>query len=241
MFVALARSRLAPSAALRLPLAAMWYIGQGAVEIINVKPICHLSKNHMKLKLAVLALVALTSTVAHLKAADTYNIDPAHSSVGFAVNHMVINTVRGRFDAFTGSATLDNNALQSATGTIQAKSISTGIERRDNHLRSADFFDVATFPTITFQSKRAEKKGDETVLVGDFTMHGVTKEISLPVTVKGPIKAMGGTRIGIEAKTKLNRKDYGLKYNQMLETGGMMVGEEIEIQINAEAVKAAAN
>jgi polyisoprenoid-binding protein YceI len=195
----------------------------------------------MKLKLAVLTLVGLGLTSARIQAADTYNIDPAHSTVGFGVNHMVINTVHGRFDSFSGSVTLDNNAIQAATGTIQTKSINTGIEKRDNHLRSPDFFDVATYPTITFQSKRAEKKGDETVLVADFTMHGVTKEISLPVTLKGPIKdPMGNSRIGLEAKAKLNRKDYGLKYNQMLETGGMMVGEEVEILINAEAIKAAA-
>src|SRR5260370_24005450 len=166
----------------------------------------------MKLNLPLAVVLSLASFVACLQAADNYNIDPAHSTVGFAVNHMVINTVHGRFNSFTGSVTLDNNSLQAASGSIQAKSIDTGIERRDNHLRSPDFFDVAQYPTITFQSKRVEKKGDETISVADFTMHGVTKEISLPVTIKGPIKdPMGNTRIGIEAKTKLNRKDYGLK------------------------------
>jgi polyisoprenoid-binding protein YceI len=195
----------------------------------------------MKLNLPLAVVLGFASFVASLQAADTYNIDPNHSTVGFAVNHMVINTVHGKFDEFTGSVTLDNNALQAGTATIQPKSINTGIERRDNHLKSPDFFDAAKYPTITFQSKRAEKKGDETILAGDFTMHGVTKEISLPVTIKGPIKdPWGNTRIGIEAKTKLSRKDYGLKYNQMLETGGMVVGDEVEIQINAEAVKAAA-
>jgi polyisoprenoid-binding protein YceI len=195
----------------------------------------------MKQKLPIAVVLSLASFVARIQAADTYNIDPNHSTVGFAVNHMVINTVRGKFDEFTGSVTLDNNALQAGTAAIQTKSINTGIERRDNHLKSPDFFDAAKYPTITFQSKRAEKKGDDAILVGDFTMHGVTKEISLPVTVKGPIKdPWGNNRIGLEAKTKLNRKDYGLKYNQMLETGGMVVGDEVEIQINAEAVKAAA-
>ena len=193
----------------------------------------------MKSITKLLALLGTVTLIASAPAADVYKIDPAHSQVGFAVAHMVINTVHGKFNDYTGTVELNNNALQSASGTIQAKSIDTGIERRDNHLRSADFFDAAKYPTITFQSKRAEKQGSETVLVGDFTMHGVTKEISLPMAVKGPIKdPMGNTRIGLQAKTKLNRKDYGLKYNQALETGGLVVGDEIEIEINAEAVKA---
>ena len=172
-------------------------------------------------------------------AADTYNIDPMHSTVGFAVTHMVINTVHGKFDEFSGSVVLDGNQLKEATGTIQTKSINTGVERRDNDLRSPNFFDATKFATITFQSKRAEKQASDTVLVGDFTMHGVTKELSLPVTIKGPVKdPWGNTRIGLQARTKLNRKDYGLKYSQALETGGLVVGDEVELEINAEAVKA---
>lgn len=180
---------------------------------------------------------ALSGSV--IRAADTYTIDPAHSTVGFAITHMVINTVHGKFNEFSGTLTLDNIKVQEATGTIQAKSIDTGVERRDNDLRSPNFFDVAKFPTITFQSKRVETQGDQTVLVGDFTMHGVTKEVSLPVTVKGPIKdPWGNTRIGFQARAKLNRKDYGLKYSQALETGGLVVGDEVDLEINAEAVKA---
>jgi polyisoprenoid-binding protein YceI len=180
----------------------------------------------------------LSLTISCLSAADTYNIDPAHSSVGFSVTHMVINTVRGRFDEFSGTIVLDGTQVKEATGTIQAKSINTGIEKRDGHLKSPDFFDVAKFPTITFQSKRAQKQGAETVLIGDFTMHGVTKELALPVTLKGPIKdPRGNSRIGMQAKAKLNRRDYGLKYNQALETGGLVVADEVELEINAEAVK----
>jgi polyisoprenoid-binding protein YceI len=172
-------------------------------------------------------------------AAETYTLDPAHSTVGFAVTHMVINTVHGKFDEFTGTISMDGTQVKDATGTIQVKSINTGIERRDNHLKSADFFDAAKFPMITFQTKRAEKQGSDTVLVGDFTMHGVTKELSLPVTIKGPIKdPWGNSRIGLQARTKLNRRDYGLKYNQALETGALVVGDEVELEINAEAVKA---
>jgi polyisoprenoid-binding protein YceI len=172
--------------------------------------------------------------------ADTYKIDPVHSSVGFAVSHMVISTVKGKFDEFNGTVTVDNSQVQTAQGTIQTKSVNTGVEGRDKDLRSANFFDVEKYPTITFQTKSATKEGENTVLVGDFTMHGVTKALSLPVKVKGPIKdPWGNMRIGLEANTKVNRKDFGLTYNKALETGGLVVGDEVEIQINAEAVRSA--
>jgi polyisoprenoid-binding protein YceI len=184
-------------------------------------------------------ILGFALSVSLLRAADTYSIDPAHSTVGFAVSHMVINTVHGKFNEFSGNLSLEGKVIKQATGTIQTKSIDTGVERRDNDLRSPNFFDAAKYPTISFQSKRAEEQGGQAVLVGDFTMHGVTKEISLPVTVKGPIKdPWGNTRIGFQARATLNRKDYGLKYNQALETGGLIVGDEIELEINAEAVKA---
>ena len=171
-------------------------------------------------------------------AADTYKIDPAHSSVGFAVSHMVISTVKGKFDEFNGTVTMNNNQVQTAQGTIQTKSVNTGVADRDKDLRSANFFDVEKYPTITFQTKSATKEGGNTVLAGDFTMHGVTKSLSLPVQVKGPIKdPWGNMRIGLEGNTKISRKDFGLTYNKALETGGLVVGDEVEIQINAEAVK----
>src|SRR5207245_6363701 len=152
----------------------------------------------VKIILQCAGITCMALLASKLGAAETYTIDPAHSSVGFAVTHMVINTVHGKFNEFSGNIELEGSAVKVATGTIQAKSIDTGIEKRDNHLRSADFFDVAKFPTITFRSKRAEKQGAEAVLVGDFTMHGVTKEISLPVTVKGPIKdPWGNSRLGM--------------------------------------------
>ena len=172
-------------------------------------------------------------------AADTYNIDPMHSTVGFAVAHMVINTVHGKFNEFTGTLALDHNQLQSAKGVIQTKSVDTGVAMRDTDLRSPNFFDTEKYPTITFVSKRVGTRNGEAELVGDFTMHGVTKEISLPVKLKGPIKdPWGNNRIGFEAKTKLSRKEYGLTYNKALETGGLVVGDEIEIEINAEATRA---
>jgi polyisoprenoid-binding protein YceI len=178
-----------------------------------------------------------------VQALDTYKIDPAHSSVNFSIEHMVVNTVHGRFRQFEGSITVDpdsGNALKGASGTIQAKSIDTDIEKRDNHLRSPDFFDADKFPTITFESTEVKKDGNDQVLVGKFTMHGVTKEVSLPFKLKGPIKGpMGNTILGLEINAKLNRKDYGLTWNKVIEAGGLMVGEDVTIQINGEFVKQA--
>lgn len=175
------------------------------------------------------------------QALDTYKVDPAHSSINFSIEHMVINTVHGRFRQFEGSLTVDpdnSNALKGATATIQAKSIDTDIEKRDNHLRSPDFFDTEKFPTIAFESTGVKKDGSAQVLVGKFTMHGVTKEVSLPFKLKGPIKGpMGNTIVGLEVNAKLNRKDYGLTWNKVIEAGGLMVGEDVAIQINAEFVK----
>jgi polyisoprenoid-binding protein YceI len=178
--------------------------------------------------------------LAHAEAADTYKIDPAHTSVGFSVRHMGVSNVKGHFDEFAGAVVLDGGSIQAANATIQVKSVNTGIEKRDNHLRSGDFFEAANHPDIVFKSKRVEKSGDQTILIGDFTMRGVTKELRLPVTLSGPVKdPQGNTRIGLEAKTTVNRKDYGMKFNAMMESGGVLVGDEVTIEINAEAVKGA--
>jgi polyisoprenoid-binding protein YceI len=195
----------------------------------------------MKRKTILSAALAVLWLTSNAQAADTYKIDPVHSSVTFSVRHMVINKVKGKFNEFSGTIVVDNDKIKEAAGTIQTKSIDTGVTQRDQDLRSPNFFDVEKYPTITFQSKRVEKKGDSTLLIGDFAMHGVTKELSLPVQLNGPIKdAWGNMRIGLEGKTKLNRKDYGMTYNKVLEAGGLMVSEEIEIEINAEAIKVAA-
>lgn len=174
-------------------------------------------------------------------AADNYKIDPAHTRVGFSVRHLGISHVKGVFDEFEGAVVLDEGKIKEASATIQVKSVNSRVQQRDNHLRSPDFFDAGTYPTITFKSKRVEQSGEQTVLVADFTMRGVTKELRLPVMVSEPIKdPWGNMRIGLEAKARLNRKDYGLKYNQLLETGIPAVGDEVELEINAEAVKEAA-
>ena len=186
-----------------------------------------------------LSVLALGSSVAFtVCGADTYKVDPAHSSLMFSVRHLGINDVKGIFTNYTGSVVLDGETIKEATGTIQTASIDTGVPQRDNHLRSPDFFDETKFPTITFKTKRVERSGDRSILIADFTMRGVTKEVRLPVTINGPIKDQtGATRIGMEAKAKLNRKDYGIAFSAALESGVAMVGEEVDIEIDAEAIK----
>lgn len=199
----------------------------------------------LKQRLASIAVALLLSSSAI--AADTYKIDPAHTTITFSVRHLGINSVKGQFKEFAGSIVVENKTIKEATGTIQVKSVDTGVQQRDDHLRTADFFDVTNYPTITFQTKRIKKMpvfarhklpdGRITILA-DFTMHGVTKELRLPARVTGPAKdPWGNIRIGLEAKTKLKRKDYGINFHQVLETGALLVGEEVELEINAEAIK----
>ena len=176
--------------------------------------------------------------VSGLNAADTYKIDPMHTSLMFSVRHLGLSNVKGHFDDFDGSLTLDNNAIVAASATIQTKSIDTGVTPRDNHLRTPDFFDATTYPVITFKTKSVEKNGDQYILVADFTMRGVTKELRLPVTLRGPATdPWGKTRIGLEAHLDLNRKDYGINYSAALPTGVPAVADEVTVEINAEAVK----
>lgn len=173
---------------------------------------------------AALLFAAITA-----RAADTYKLDGAHTSVGFTISHLVISEVSGRFNDVAGEVTLDKDALTGAKATIQTKSVDTSIGKRDEHLRSPDFFEVEKFPTITFESTKVEKGQ----ITGKFTMHGVTKEITLPFTLKGPIQdPWGKTRLAVTAETTINRTDYGMKTM----TG---VGDEVKIRIATEAVKQA--
>ena len=186
--------------------------------------------------LAILSLLASTAS-----GVDTYKIDPMHTRVGFSVRHLGISNVKGVFDQFEGTVVMDEDKVKEAKATIQVKSVNSRVQKRDSDLRSAEFFDAEKYPTITFKTKRVEGSGQHTVLIGDFTMHGVTKELRLPAIVSHPIKdPWGNMRIGLEARAKLNRKDYGIRYNQLLETGIAAVGDEVELDINAEAVKEAA-
>ncbi len=168
-------------------------------------------------------------------------IDPAHSSVQFAVRHLLVSTVRGRFGGLGGTITLDEQDLASSSVDVEidAATIDTREEQRDAHLRSADFLDVARFPTITFRSTGVEpRRGDAFRTAGDLTIHGVTRQVVLAAerTGRGP-NPLGTEVIGFEATTKVNRKDFGLTWNVALETGGVVVGDEIKISIDIEATR----
>jgi polyisoprenoid-binding protein YceI len=171
-----------------------------------------------------------------------WSVDKAHSRVGFAVKHLMIATVRGTFSDYGATITFDENdpANLSFRGTIQAASINTNNEDRDNHLRSADFFDVANYPTLTFASTKTEKVADGKYRVtGDLTIRGTTKEVVLDVEGLTPVvKGMQGEiRTGATVTTTINRKDFGVSWNKVLETGGVVVSDEVKITIEAELIK----
>lgn len=174
----------------------------------------------------------------------SWQIDPVHSAVQFAVRHMMISTVRGQFDRFSGEVDFDENnpAATKVDVQIEAASINTRAADRDNHLRSADFFDAEHYPHLTFKSTRVEVKDDKHArLIGDLTIRGVTREVALDVEYLGQAKSpWGTTSAGFSAAARINRKDWGLTWNQTLETGGVLVGDEIRIDIELELVKQAA-
>ena len=171
----------------------------------------------------------------------TWQIDPSHSEVGFSVKHLMISTVRGRFSGVKGNVFLDAQDLtrSSVEVEIDARTIDTREEKRDGHLRSPDFFDVEKYPTLTFRSRRIEPVGDNRFRVtGDLTIRDVTREIVLDVTEEGRGRdPWGGERVGFTATGKIDRREYGLTWNQALEAGGVMVSHEIRISIETEAVK----
>ena len=183
-----------------------------------------------------LALVlTLGFAVSSAFAADSYKIDPAHTNLGFSVKHMMVSHVSGSFDKFEGQIMFDPNDLASSKidVTIQAASINTRNEKRDTHLRSVDFFDADKFPTIMFVSKIITP----TEIVGDLTIKGVTKEVSIPATIEGPVKGMMGFVIGVNGALTVNRQDYGLNWNKTLDQGGLAVANDVRINISVEADK----
>ena len=192
------------------------------------------------MKTPVLILAAAPAVASPALAAEDYAIDASHADVSFQVRHLV-SQVTGRFNAFEGSIRVDrdNPQASSVQFTIQSESIDTSNEKRDEHLRSADFFDVASHPTITFRSTSMKALGEGRYEVtGDFTMHGVTKTITLPVEVLGEMKdPWGKQRIGFQISTTINRKDYGISYNKVLDQGGLMLGEDVKVSVNLEAVR----
>lgn len=175
---------------------------------------------------------------------NVWNIDTAHSGIHFKVRHMVFAKVRGRFAAWSGAIQLDDADLtrSSVAVEIDAASIDTGVADRDKHLRSADFLDVEQFPKLSFQSKRVEKVDDERYRVhGELTIHGVTREVVLDTEYAGTAKdPWGNERAAFAATVSIDRTDFGLEWNQVLEAGGVLVGERIEISLEIQAIKAAA-
>ncbi len=171
----------------------------------------------------------------------TWKIDPAHSEINFFVRHMMISTVRGRFDKFTGTVEFDeaNPASSSVDVQIEAASINTREPQRDGHLRSADFFDAEKYPYVTFKSKRIEVlDGNHGRIVGDMTIKDATREVTLEAEYAGQAKSPWGTySAGFTGKTKINRGEWGLNWNKALETGGFLVGDEISVEIELEIVK----
>lgn len=181
------------------------------------------------------------NTTAETQATTTWQIDPAHTQVGFTIKHMMFAKVRGAFNEFEGSLVQgENGDLAGGTfsATIQTGSIDTGNADRDGHLRSGDFFDAEAFPTITFTSTSVVRVADGQLQVnGELTIRDVTKSITLDVTETGTgIDPWGNMRVGIQAEGTINRKDFGLTWNQALEAGGVLVGEEVTLSIEAQAV-----
>jgi len=176
-------------------------------------------------------------------ATTTWKIDPAHSSADFKVKHMMISHVKGSFAGITGTLTehATDASLSSIDASVDVTTINTGDAQRDGHLKSPDFFDAEKFPTMTFKSTQVTRKGEgEYAVTGDFTIHGVTKPVTF--AVEGPSAPgkdpWGNTRIGLSATTKINRKDFGLSWNSALETGGVLVGEDVIITLDVQFIKA---
>ena len=189
-----------------------------------------------------LIVLTLFFTFPALSQAATWQIDPDHSSFQFKVRHLMVSNVKGDFTKVKGAVTMDDKDIANLNVelTIDAASVNTGHAKRDEHLRAADFFDVAKYPTITFVSKRVVKAGpDRLKVIGDLLMHGVTKEIT--VDVEGPtqeVKDPGGNfRRGATGTAKINRKDFGLTWNRALEAGGVVLGEDVDIFVEIELIK----
>jgi polyisoprenoid-binding protein YceI len=183
-------------------------------------------------------LLASLALTAGARAAD-YKVDPSHSSVGFEVRHLVGN-VQGQFKDYEGTFSFDEKDLSKfkLKSSAKAATIDTSNAKRDEHLKSPDFFDVKKFPVITFESSKIEKKGSDYEVSGNFTMHGVTKPVTFEVESLGEAKdPWGNMRRGFTARTKLNRKDFGILWNKTFDTGSTMLGEDVKVTLNLEAIE----
>jgi len=169
-----------------------------------------------------------------------WNLDKDHTTLGFEVVHMVVSKTKGKFTEYSGTVEMDaeKQDFKTIKAVIQTASVTTDHQKRDDHLRSADFFDVKTFPTMTYKMKTYSKTGDHYTAVGDFTLLGVTKELTLVGTFNGVAKdPWGNTRAGFTAEGKVNRKDFGMKFSKLLDNGGLMVGDEVKLKLEIEVIK----
>jgi polyisoprenoid-binding protein YceI len=187
----------------------------------------------------VLALF-LTAPAGLAIAADEYHLDASHTSIEFSVKHMVISNVKGSFPDVSGVIVYDENDVtkSSVDVVIKVASVNTNNEKRDDHLRSADFFDAANYPDITFKSKKIEKADEGFVMTGILTIRGVSKEVSMNVDMTDTLTdPWGNVRFGAETRLKINRQDYDVKWSKSLDNGGLVVGNDVKIEISLEAVK----
>lgn len=189
---------------------------------------------------SILLAMTVLLTASTPPSAERYVLDTSHTHLGFTVRHMMVTNVRGKFKEFSGDIVIDDKDLtkSSASLTIQTASLDTDNDRRDNHLRSDDFFNAAQFPTITFKSKRVDRQGQQLSLVGDLTIRDVTNEVVIPFEMTGPVKTGDRKRIGIEGHLRINRFAYGLTYNRFTEAV-QVVAPEVIITVDVEAVSAA--
>jgi len=187
-----------------------------------------------------MSTIESTATTGQLLTPGTWSVDPSHSSVEFQVKHMGLATVKGFFGEFEGGLTVAEDGTISAEGTVQAASVNTRNGQRDEHLRSPDFFDAETYPQLSFRSTAFEAIDEETYRVtGELTIRGVTREVVLEVVSQGTdIDPWGNTRVGLEAVAQIERADYGLTWNQALESGGVLVGKKVKLLLDISAVKA---
>ncbi len=186
-----------------------------------------------------LALIALLFAAGFAFSADTYQVDPNHTTVQFSAKHLLISTVTGKFKEFSGTIVYDDKDItkSSVVGTIKSTSLDTGVADRDNDLRSANFFEVEKYPEIAFRSTKVEKSDDGLMVTGMLTLKDATKEVKFPATVNGPIKdPWGNSRLGFSFGFEINRLDYGISWNKTMDNGGLVVSKEIKIQIDGEAV-----
>ncbi len=170
-----------------------------------------------------------------------YDIDPDHSSIEFSVAHMVVSKTKGRFTDYTGFVEMDTDGvkIKAIEAVINTASVNTMHEKRDNHLKNEDFFNVEKYPTMTYKMKYSRKEKDNIIAIGDLTLLGVTKEVTLTGKFNGVVKdPYGNIRAGFTAEGKLNRKDFGMNWSKLLDGGGLVVGDEIAIKLEIESIKA---